>query len=114
MHLWGMLSSDAHERACEAGKPAKRQQPSSCLFTNEDHVGSPTGAVRSSLGFFERRRKQNMHTALYQPSPHHRPWFRLLLSSLTLFVIALVAVACASQATTNAPSSSGSTSSKSG
>jgi hypothetical protein len=50
-----------------------------------------------------------MNTALHQPSPHHRPWFRLLLSGLTLFVIVLVAVACASQTTTSSTNSGGAT-----
>jgi hypothetical protein len=48
-----------------------------------------------------------MHTALQHPSPHHRPLYHVLLSSLILFLIALIAVACASQATTSAPSSAG-------
>jgi hypothetical protein len=48
-----------------------------------------------------------MNTALQHPSPHHRPLYHVLLSSLILFVIALIAVACASQATTSAPSSNG-------
>ena len=48
-----------------------------------------------------------MNTALQHPSPHCRPCFRLLLSGLTLFVLALAAVACASQATTSTSSSSG-------
>ena len=55
-----------------------------------------------------------MNRSLQQPSPQHRPLYQLLLSSLILFVIALVAVACASQATTSSPSSSGAPHSTSG
>ena len=65
--------------------------------------------VRRAHSFFARRRNTNMNTALQHPSLHRRPWFRLLLSGLTMFVLALAAVACSSQATTSSPSSSSAT-----
>ncbi len=55
-----------------------------------------------------------MNRFLQHPSSQHRLWSRFLLSGLTLFVIALAAVACSSQATTSSPSSSGATHSASG
>ena len=48
-----------------------------------------------------------MNTSLHHPSPQHRPLYQLLLSSVILLVIAMVAVACSSQAPTSSPSSSG-------